>query len=315
MNSAGVSVIIPMKNVEDIISNVIFSAVEQSYNCNAEFIFIDMGSSDKTIAETYKYIKNLELNARIIQAGNYTVGSALNSGIIKASGEYITFLFPKRLYSDFIYSYYDSAVNNKADVVFGDIINKVSKVFKRNSFSLNGEEVLHELIKENRAIDIGCIMIRKDFIIKNRLFFNEDGIGGYSENFIMKNLLYAQNIVRLIMPRRSYEFEENSSKAVVGIKCFDKVKAVNDVYELVKIKNKSNKSLINAFRYIKLPRVILECIEELLNEQTGYGAIKGMLKVNGYDEFLTVGKTTPPGIAKKILVWNLTPWMYKVKDK
>ena len=107
MSSVRVSVIIPTRNVAENIANIIKAVSKNCIDLDVEYLIIDMNSTDSTIRNALNAIKANKLNGFVLQNGNSTVGSALNTGIYKASGKYISFVFARTLYSDFIPSYYE----------------------------------------------------------------------------------------------------------------------------------------------------------------------------------------------------------------
>ena len=109
MSSVRVSVIIPTRNVAENIANIIKAVSKNCIGLDVEYLIIDMNSTDSTIRNALNAIKANKLNGFVLQNGNSTVGSALNTGIYKASGKYISFVFARTLYSDFIPSYYELA--------------------------------------------------------------------------------------------------------------------------------------------------------------------------------------------------------------
>ncbi|AOW21472.1 glycosyltransferase family 2 protein [Urechidicola croceus] len=90
MKQSLVSIIIPFYNEEEYLTRAIDSAINQSY-LKTEIILVNDGSTDgsKGIADSYceKYS-----NIFCIHSSNESLGSARNKGIIKANGQYITFL-------------------------------------------------------------------------------------------------------------------------------------------------------------------------------------------------------------------------------
>ena len=87
-----VTIIIPVYNGEDYVSQAIDSALAQTYD-NKEIIVINDGSTD----ESEKVIKKYK-NIKYIKKKNGGVASALNEGIKAASGEYISWLSHDDLY-------------------------------------------------------------------------------------------------------------------------------------------------------------------------------------------------------------------------
>ena len=102
MQAINLSIILPVRNVEQEISGILRSVVRQTNGIEAEFILVDMGSEDGTPLECVQLIKNEKLHGFVIQNGDSDVAAALNTGIQKASGTYVSFIFARRLYMDFL---------------------------------------------------------------------------------------------------------------------------------------------------------------------------------------------------------------------
>ena len=61
----------------------------------------------------------------------------------------------------------------------------------------------------------------------------------------------------------------------------------------------------------RIPQAVMWCVDLLLREGNGYGAVQGMLKVGGYRKYLKCGSATPFELKKRIRLWKSLPWMYK----
>ena len=81
-----VSVIIPVYNGENYLSQAIDSVIDQTYS-PIELIIVDDGSTDKSkeIASSYSQVN-------YVYQENQGVAIARNTGIFKSQGEYIAFL-------------------------------------------------------------------------------------------------------------------------------------------------------------------------------------------------------------------------------
>lgn len=86
-----VSIIIPCYNVEKYISDCFKSVEKQTYD-DLEVIFVNDGSSDKTVEILEKLISASSLNAILIHQKNKGAASARNNGLRHSSGFYIQFL-------------------------------------------------------------------------------------------------------------------------------------------------------------------------------------------------------------------------------
>lgn len=89
-NSDLISVIVPVYNVEEYLKKCLESILKQTYS-NLEIILIDDGSEDRCgeICEEYKKKDN---RIKVIHKANEGLSEARNTGIMNATGQYITFV-------------------------------------------------------------------------------------------------------------------------------------------------------------------------------------------------------------------------------
>ena len=85
-----VSIIVPVYNVENYLTECIESTLKQTYH-NVEIILIDDGSTDRSgkICDTYA---NKDNRIKVFHKKNGGLSDARNMGIGKVTGEYIYFL-------------------------------------------------------------------------------------------------------------------------------------------------------------------------------------------------------------------------------
>ncbi|RHR28693.1 glycosyltransferase [Clostridium sp. AF19-22AC] len=86
----GISVIVPIYNVEHYLKRCMTSLINQTLN-NIEIIMVDDGSPDSCPQMCDEYEKNYS-NIKVIHKANAGLGMARNSGIEIATGEYIAFV-------------------------------------------------------------------------------------------------------------------------------------------------------------------------------------------------------------------------------
>lgn len=85
-----ISVIVPVYNIEEYISECIESVINQDYK-NLQIILVDDGSTDKSgkICDDYKVIDE---RIEVIHKKNGGLGSARNAGLARATGDFISFV-------------------------------------------------------------------------------------------------------------------------------------------------------------------------------------------------------------------------------
>jgi len=320
MQLTGLSIILPVRNIAGEISGILRSIASQADYLNAEYIVVDMGSTDQTVLEAVQLIKELKLRGYVIQNGNGSVSAALNTGIQKSGGEYITFIFARRLYRDFMKGYFDTAQKTKADFVFGSISESDAKFAERRVISkvvkrATGADYVKEIIRGNVHIDISAIMIRHKFITQKQIHFNENCAYGYAEEFVFRCLLAAETIVQsptIIMRDNVFELKRGKLEKV-GNHIFQHTDAMLRIADIIKTDFSDNDELAQVITYKKLPLTVMHGVDVMLKEGNGYSAIHGYLKVAGYDKLLVTGKQTDKELKRRILFWNVVPWIYQPK--
>lgn len=319
MQLTQLSIIIPVRNIEQEISGILRSVAAQTVETEVEFIVVDMGSNDQTVLEAVQLIKELKFRGFVIQNGDATVSAALNTGIQKASGDYITFVFARRLYRDFINGYLDTAVRNDADFVFGSVTEEEARVAERRLISKavrqeTGVGYVSNVLKGSIHIDISAILIRRKFILDKQIHFFDSCSHGYAEEFVFRCLLTADVIVQspTVMKRDTiYELKRGKQKPV-GKNIFQHADAILRIIDIVKIYHRDATELIQLFERQKLPLTVMNGVDVMLKEGTGYNAVRGYLHVAGYDKLLISGRQTDKVLKRRIKVWQIIPWMYKV---
>lgn len=129
-----VSIIIPVFNGEKYLEKAIQSCINQTYK-NIEIIVVDDGSNDNTSLISKKF----ENKIKYFYKDNGGVSSALNLGIEKSIGEYISWLSHDDFYLE--NKIFDEikilSENNRNAIVFSNynIVNKNSKIVRKIDFS------------------------------------------------------------------------------------------------------------------------------------------------------------------------------------
>lgn len=114
-----VSVIVPMYNVQGLISETIESLKKN--NSNIEFILIDDGSTDNTYVSAKESIGH-DYRFKIYKQNNQGVSVARNFGLKKAKGEYIMFVDSDDILSESaIDKLYFAAKDNASDFTYGAV--------------------------------------------------------------------------------------------------------------------------------------------------------------------------------------------------
>ena len=121
----GLSVIVPVYNHADVISECIDSILDQKTHYSFELILIDDGSTDgaQELVEEY----NKYPNVRVFHQANGGIAAARNAGISRARGRYIMFVdCDDTVLPDIVEKLMDTAYEKDCDIVMGahDLVKK-----------------------------------------------------------------------------------------------------------------------------------------------------------------------------------------------
>jgi glycosyltransferase involved in cell wall biosynthesis len=165
------SIIIPTFNRENLILKALNSIQQQNYK-NYEIIVVDDCSTDNTLS----LIKNLNIiNLKIISLKkNQGPGFARNEGIKFAKGEWIMFLDSDDVFLD---NKFDEILKIKnfdkyQFIVHDNIIKNsqtnMSKIIRNGTFI---KILQYHMLNYQNEISLSSSLIKKKFIIDNKLFF------------------------------------------------------------------------------------------------------------------------------------------------
>ena len=170
-----ISVVMPIYNAELYIEECIESVLKQSFK-NFEFIIINDGSTDKSLAMIKKFM-NIDERIILLSRENKGLIFSLNEGLYLSKGKYIARMdgddicFPDRLRLQ-----YDFMVKNQLDICGGDyfIICEKGKFQKQNIVPKQKSEMLLSMAS-NVPFAHPSVMLKKEFLIKNKLIYGKNG--------------------------------------------------------------------------------------------------------------------------------------------
>lgn len=161
MNSIGISVIVPVFNVEKYISRCLNSILNQTFK-NFEIIIVNDGSTDNSLNKIQNF---KDSRIKVINQTNKGVSAARNLGLAVASGEYITFIDADDSVS---LNYFEVMMTNakkyNADIVSirDCIVDENEKYhYKKRKFKLYKDNVLNALYSFDDTNFLCCKLIKK----------------------------------------------------------------------------------------------------------------------------------------------------------
>lgn len=185
-----VSVIIPVYNLENYIKKNIESMMCQE-GIEAEFIYINDGSTDKSGEILAEYALK-DSRIKIINQKNNGQSVARNTGIRKATGEWIVFIDgDDYIAKDSLKTLYKIQKKYQLDILLAkEILNK-----KKSELSIKTEVTSGKYFLYNKLTNFSCCLYsyRRQFLLDNKLFFIP-GVQHEDMEFIPKALYYAKKI-------------------------------------------------------------------------------------------------------------------------
>ena len=180
-----VSIIIPVYNVAEYIEKCLFSVIKHNSD-NIECILVDDCGTDNSISIAEKIINqyNGSITFKILHHDhNRGLSAARNTGIEKATGEYLFFLdsddeITENAFESLL-SY--SQENPDVDVIIGNMYSEPHDDYyelklDHYPYRITGNHQIRNAFFRNQPLIpvMACNkLIRRDFILKNNLFFKE----------------------------------------------------------------------------------------------------------------------------------------------
>lgn len=256
------SIVVPIYNVEKYLKQCVESVLKQDF-FNIEIILVDDGSPD-LCPEICDEFSKKDNRIKVIHKKNSGLSDARNKGLEKAIGEYILFLDSDDYYLD---STFLSKIKKKLEIKKVDIIFHKRRYYieNNNEFKnlpleydkkLNDLETTSELFYELSKIDSleahACLkVIRREFLIKNNLFFKK-GILSEDVEWFFRVAPYVKSARVTNDVTYCYRVRNGSITHSINLKHLDnlmEIILVNSV-ELLKIKDdKMREALLNYLCY------------------------------------------------------------------
>lgn len=196
-DSALISVIVPVYNVEDYLDKCISSIITQSYD-NFELILIDDGSTDKSgeICDSFSLKDN---RIKVIHKVNGGVSSARNYGLEQAHGEYVCFVdSDDYVLNDYLINFINYADEDVDFVLSGYmLINSSSRYISSVSKSKCIGKV--DLLLSNFSRLYCCYapygkLFKRSIITKHKLLFDPAIYYGEDRLFVFEYLSYVNQV-------------------------------------------------------------------------------------------------------------------------
>lgn len=216
-----ISVIIPVYNRENFIRRAIESVISQDHPAK-EIIVIDDGSSDKSALIAEQTLASANVSYRIIRlTKNSGVSHARNVGIKESKGTYVSFLDSDDSCDAMMLSamFAQAVKGDIADLVFCGyrkvhIDNNVTEVCALNDKLIAGIPVADIAISRifNRFEPALSSLFKRDLLIQNHIFFNENCYAGEDGEFFLKAIVRSKKIAAI--PSAPYVYVQHETMGI-----------------------------------------------------------------------------------------------------
>lgn len=198
-----VSIVLPCYNSAKFISGTMKSIADQTYK-QIEIIVIDDGSDDNSAEICRCLIKEYNMYGKVIVQSNRGVSFSRNRGIRESSGKYIFFLDSDDIIErTCIEELVNKIKDDKSDIAFcgfdkvdekDNIIAKYNKRFSYIKEAETGEYVIKKMLREKVWLCIGNVMYKRELLIMNGIYFNENCFNGEDQELIYKALFHSKKV-------------------------------------------------------------------------------------------------------------------------
>lgn len=313
-----VSVIIPVYNSKPYLYDLIESLVGQEHK-DFEVIFVDDGSNDGSREVLHTFFESSELNMQLFHQSNSGPSAARNIGIARARGELICFVDADDVVSP---SYISSmlhdmskyrtnlAVCNDRAIYDSKLMTRFTDV-DRNIQTLTSNELLNNFLFNRTNIGITLMLIKKEIIIENNIWFNESYSCSEDTEFIWKVLCHINRAVVNSNVTYHYRVRPNSLSTDFSEKNIRGIELIRGLNTYI------------AKHQPQFAKVFEKYVGSILSM---FKLKEAAVATNTYSEFLNYANLINPHLSKKSLltlpVWKIRAvgflylvspfWFYKI---
>lgn len=214
-NQVKVSIIIPVYNVEQYISQCLDSLINQTLQ-EIEIICINDGSKDNSLNILNDYAKK-DSRIKIINKKNEGLSCARNDGLKAASGEYIGYVDSDDwVAEDFYEKLFIAAKKYNADIAAGNIV-RCGKLVRKYRIKYEKEELLTDGLEKLKAAQIPKYnyvwnkIYKRESLLKLDIPFPAGKV--YEDiRWSIKVIYYLENLVTV--PESNYYYRKNQNSIV-----------------------------------------------------------------------------------------------------
>ena len=319
MNNPLVSIIIPLYNVEKYIAKCLESVSAQSYS-NYEVIIVDDGSTDSSASIAKEYVER-DSRFNIITQKNTGVSTARNTGLERASGDYVVFIdaddFIAPDYLDYMLglccqSGSDFCLSKNAFTQTGE------KQIEKDEIAILSPEQAVALLLSPRVI-VGCWnkIYRRSFLVLNAISFSTNLFYGEGLSFITRVADRSNSVC--VGLRKVYYYRRNNEASATTRFSIEKLRNGDHALEMIKQEITSQSEEIDEMFMLHKALYSLGAVTKLINSHNvqnfnnEYTNWKRELKA--YTKKLSVTKRV--SFYRKCMLWGgvLFPTLTAILDR
>ncbi|EIZ1998460.1 glycosyltransferase, partial [Listeria innocua] len=231
----GISIIMPLYNVEEVILETLESIHEQTFD-SYEVLLIDDGSTDKTIEIVTEYIKD-KPRFKLYTQPNGGPASARNHGLRLAVGMYICFVDSDDILPNYsLQLMYDGAISTGAKLITGATkrFNSEGEWFIPMHIQYNiAKPGMKTLLKNPELFySIGpCAKLYHHSLIDG-VFFPENIRYGEDQPFVLHALLQAKDIYTVEKVVYYYRLRDGESQSLTQSVDKDPIRILKSVFQI-----------------------------------------------------------------------------------
>ena len=262
------SIVIPTFNQSSFLDKCIKSVLKQTYK-NYEIIIIDNNSTDETRKIIKKYLSLIKFK-RI--RNNGIIAKSRNLGIRMSKGNWISFLDSDDEWTrDKLKEQYKKIKYNNIDVICNDewIIKKNKK--KIWSYGPDKKNLYLHMLSHGNQLSTSATSVNKDFIKKNKIFFNESRkmITAEDYDFFLNIAKAKGKFFFLNKPLGYHNFHEQSSSNKFRLH-------KNSINQVLKFHCNNN---LKFYQKCKLHYVLKDKLVDLIHENKKIRSFKHIYKI------------------------------------
>ncbi len=253
MDNPIVSIVLPVYQVEEYISDCIHSILNQTFS-DFELVIVDDGTKDNSINIVYSLLSKSEIQFRIIKQENQGISAARNAGINAASGKFVICIDSDDIiHRDCVRLLYESAIINDCSICFCDHVQFEGITIPdynekySNSIVVEQKKLLLKFLHRDYEIRSTSLLCNKLFLMANNLSYDERC--GFSEDqkYIWECLFTIDKAT--YVESKLYYYRKRPGSAMTSSK-YDKIKNGYKVFtdlenELLRIYPDKKEIIIN----------------------------------------------------------------------